>query len=145
MIMSGLVLLFSALVVGILVHVGVFIRGEWHLHILHILISHISIFSLTLHLIYQKKGESFVDAIQDVFVAAVAYLLGLFGSMTIYRLFFHKLANFPGPKLAAVSKLWHVWHIRRSTNYLFLQQLHKRYGKIIRTGQSESKLYHYLT
>lgn len=56
--------------------------------------------------------------------------------MTIYRLFFHPLRRFPGPVLARVSKLWHVFHCINSRNYLLLDKLHLQYGEFVRTGES---------
>ncbi|KAL4954336.1 cytochrome P450 [Aspergillus filifer] len=38
----------------------------------------------------------------------IGYWLGLFGSITLYRAFFHRLRSFPGPPLAKISALWSV-------------------------------------
>ena len=35
----------------------------------------------------------------------------LAGSVLLYRVLFHRLRGFPGPKLAAISKLWHVYEL----------------------------------
>lgn len=76
------------------------------------------------------------DAVGRLAVLALAYFTGLFSSMTVYRLYFHRLSSFTGPRLAAVTKLWHVWHVRDSTNYLLLGEVNKKYGSIVRTGES---------
>lgn len=64
------------------------------------------------------------------FLSVVTLVLYYFG-LGLYRLFFHKLAGFPGPKLAALTywfefyydvypyKHQYVWKIR---------ELHERYG-----------------
>ncbi|KAM0544798.1 hypothetical protein ACHAPJ_011625 [Fusarium lateritium] len=55
----------------------------------------------------------------------------------IYRLYFHPLAKFPGPRLAACSQLWFVraWS---SGRYPFLmRQLHDKYGDVVRISHNE--------
>lgn len=126
----------AALLAGLFAHNAIFIRGEWHMRILQILAGHCLLSLLTVYLVYRDDAAaSFGEASQVVAVMAAVYLGALFGSMTVYRLFFHRLSRFPGPKVAAVTKLWHIWKIRKSTNYLFLQKLHRKYGNIIRTGE----------
>ena len=71
-----------------------------------------------------------------------SFSTGLFSSMAIYRLFFHRARHFPGPKLAAVSKLYHVYQCRKGQNHLFLKQLHERYGTFVRTGPGEITVFH---
>ncbi|KAF4969066.1 hypothetical protein FSARC_3628 [Fusarium sarcochroum] len=55
----------------------------------------------------------------------------------VYRLYFHPLAKFPGPRLAACSQLWFVrtWS---SGRYPFLmRQLHDKYGDVVRISHNE--------
>lgn len=125
-----------AVFVGLFAHNAIFIRGEWHMHILQILVGVGLINVIALYSLYRvAHAPSFGEALSAVFHMNIASLVALFGSMTVYRLFFHKLSSFPGPKLAAVTKLWHVWKVRKSTNFLLLQELHGEYGNIIRTGE----------
>ncbi|KAI1160871.1 cytochrome P450 monooxygenase-like protein [Nemania serpens] len=125
-----------AVAAGVAVHLGIFKHGEWHLHGPHIIAAHLALGSVTL---YYLSG--FDDAVAGVLgrlaVLAVAYLGGLFSSMTIYRLYFHRLSSFKGPRPAAVTKLWHVWHVRDSSNFRFQEEIHKKYGAIVRTGPNE--------
>lgn len=56
----------------------------------------------------------------------VCYVLGLF----VYRLYFHPLAAFPGPKYAAVSR-WHEFYheVVKQGQFTFeVQKLHEKYG-----------------
>jgi hypothetical protein len=130
-----------AALAGLFAHRAIFIHGEWHLHILQILVGVGLMNVAALYALYRlTHASSLGETIGTVFFMDIAWLAGLFGSMTVYRLFFHKLSRFPGPKLAAVTKLWHVWKIRDSTNFLFLQKLHGEYGNIIRTGPNELTL-----
>ncbi|KAI1172957.1 cytochrome P450 monooxygenase-like protein [Nemania sp. FL0916] len=138
---QGQHLAFLALAAGVTVHLGVFKHGEWHLHGPHIIVSHLAVGGVVLYYL-SRLGDSTAEAIGRLSVLALAYLGGLFSSMTIYRLYFHRLSSFHGPKLAAVSKFWHVWHIRDSSNYLFQQKILKEYGTIVRTGPNEITVFH---
>ncbi|KAJ5931968.1 hypothetical protein N7516_006457 [Penicillium verrucosum] len=55
---------------------------------------------------------------------------------------FHRLKHFPGPKLAAVTKLWHVWKCRDSRGHLVLQEWYEKYGEFVRTGPAEITIFH---
>ncbi|KAI8626128.1 cytochrome P450 monooxygenase-like protein [Xylariaceae sp. FL1651] len=123
---------------GVVAHQGLFKHGDWHLHGPHIIASHLVLGVLMLYYITaQTYHSSLTDALGHWAVVAVSYLGGLFGSMTIYRLYFHRISSFRGPRLAAITKLWHVWHIRYSTNHVFQQKIYEKYGPIVRTGPNE--------
>ncbi|KAI1274721.1 cytochrome P450 monooxygenase-like protein [Xylaria sp. FL0933] len=130
-----------AIAAGVVAHHGLFRHGEWHLHGPHIIAGHFVLGAATAYYLSYLD-----DALTGVFGRlaglAVAYLGGLFSSMAIYRLYFHRLSSFHGPKLAAITKLWHVWHVRDSTNFLFQEKIHKKYGTIVRTGPNEITLFH---
>ncbi|KAK2591112.1 hypothetical protein QQS21_011200 [Conoideocrella luteorostrata] len=77
-------------------------------------------------------------------LTSATYLVSLFTSILFYRIFFHQLTKFGfnGPLHMRTSKLWHVWHCRKSQNHLFLDDLNKKYGDFVRTGPSELTVYH---
>ncbi|KAI0024381.1 cytochrome P450 [Xylariomycetidae sp. FL0641] len=56
-----------------------------------------------------------------------------------YRLFLHPLSRFPGPKLAAVSRLYEAYYdIYQNGQYTFkISRLHKQYGPIVRISPYE--------
>jgi len=56
--------------------------------------------------------------------------ISLVASVVIYRLEFHPLASFPGPKLAAVSSLYRIYYdVYKGGRFLNqLKQLHEQYG-----------------
>jgi hypothetical protein len=61
-----------------------------------------------------------------LFAAYASYLVGL----VVYRLYFHPLAKFPGPKYAAISR-WHEFYYEVVLKGKFtfkVQELHKQYG-----------------
>ncbi|KAI3343256.1 cytochrome P450 monooxygenase-like protein [Ustulina deusta] len=130
-----------AVAAGVVVHHGLFRHGEWHLHGPHIIASHVVLgAAAAYYLSYFDDAPTHV--LRRLAVLAVAYLSGLFSSMTIYRLYFHRLSSFRGPRLAAVTKLWHVWHVSDSTNYLFQEKIYTKYGTIVRTGPNEITIFH---
>ncbi|KAL4943883.1 hypothetical protein BDV06DRAFT_188905 [Aspergillus oleicola] len=49
--------------------------------------------------------------------------------IAVYRLFFHPLANIPGPFLARMTWLYSTWfNIVRGRFYIHIQELHEKYG-----------------
>jgi hypothetical protein len=60
-------------------------------------------------------------------VTWATYLLGL----VVYRLRFHPLSKFPGPKYAALSR-WHEFYyevVKKGQFTFVIQEYHKKYGK----------------
>jgi len=142
--MSSLVLPRSAQVIafaiGILTHLGVFIRGEWHLQAPQLVVIHLALVILPwLARILIIPTQAYAIP-WDILACFSSYLIGLFGSISIYRLFFHRLRSFPGPRLAAWTKLWHAYQCRDSRNYLVLDSLHRQYGPFVRTGKYQAVL-----
>lgn len=62
-------------------------------------------------------------------VVLVVYVLCLY----LYRLFLHPLAEFPGPKLAAISNWYEFyWDVVQQGKFTeHIQTLHKQYGKML--------------
>ncbi|RDA90222.1 hypothetical protein CP533_1074 [Ophiocordyceps camponoti-saundersi (nom. inval.)] len=56
-----------------------------------------------------------------------------------YNLYLHPLRGFPGPKLAAASRLYEFWYdVVKDGQYLWkIERLHEEYGPIIRVNPSE--------
>lgn len=125
-----------ASVVGLLVHRCLFIHGEWHLHGPTIASVHLISFAILLPISYQYcYYSSPSENPYIVYASTVAsYLCSLLASIALYRLYFHPLQSFPGPRLAALSKLWHVWKCRDSRDYQVLESWRRQYGTIVRTG-----------
>ena len=124
---------FSA-AVGILSHICIFIRGEHHLRApflfrLYVFLAVALFLSQNLILSYNVREAAYISALLISIYAAA-----LFSSMTIYRIFFHRLRSFPGPPLAKVSKLWHMSKVLDAKQYLFLDSLREQYGDYVRTG-----------
>ena len=121
---------------GILSHNLIFIRNEHHIQA-----PQLFRFFLLLSLLL-FAGEARIWALSNPGQAArtsafivLSYTGSLFTSIAIYRLFFHKLRNFPGPIGARVSKFWHVGKLLGQPNFRVLDELHQQYGDFVRTGE----------
>ncbi|QSZ33222.1 hypothetical protein DSL72_002810 [Monilinia vaccinii-corymbosi] len=57
----------------------------------------------------------------------------------LYRLYFHPLSRFPGPKLAAATLCLEFYHdcIQSGQYFIKIAQWHEQYGPIIRIGPNE--------
>lgn len=55
----------------------------------------------------------------------------------IYSLYFHALANFPGPKLWAISRVPWAFHTVKGDLWQVLETLHEQYGPIVRIAPDE--------
>ena len=84
--------------------------------------------------------QTYACATRNTALIVSSYAFTLFTSITIYRTCFHALLAFPGPRLAGVSKFWHVYHTLDSQNHLLLDRLHEKYGSFVRTGKSQAQL-----
>ncbi|PYH47859.1 cytochrome P450 [Aspergillus saccharolyticus JOP 1030-1] len=55
-------------------------------------------------------------------------------ALAIYRLFFHPLSRYPGPRLATVTDWYVVYYAWRGDLHKQIQQWHGKYGEIVRYG-----------
>jgi len=47
------------------------------------------------------------------------------------------IGNIPGPFPAAISRLWLIIHSRRGDTHREMIRLHRKHGKLVRTGPNE--------
>lgn len=126
----------TAVAAGLLAHLGYFVHGERDLQAANIARVHILATALLPCLLYQLQGLSVTDAVCESLVLDTAYVVALFTSVIVYRIFLSPLRNVPGPPAMRVSKLAHVWHNTDPTkqNCKMLHQLRAQYGDFVRTG-----------
>lgn len=55
----------------------------------------------------------------------------------IYNLYFHPLAHFPGPFFARATRLWYIRKICRGVLTFDLQEIHAKYGTVVRVAPDE--------
>ncbi|KAI1646748.1 cytochrome P450 [Daldinia loculata] len=83
-------------------------------------------------------GSSFLGASAGLCVLARTFNAGLFSSMVIYRLFFHRLRKFPGPFDLKISRFFSVLRVAKEVKYHNdVAKMHEKYGDFIRTGPRE--------
>lgn len=77
-----------------------------------------------------------------VVIACVTWFLYL-GALVIYRLSFHPLRSFPGPRLAAVTWLYKAYYVLVKGGEMLhnVERLHKTYGELCEhTSGDETRL-----
>ncbi|KAI0594386.1 cytochrome P450 [Biscogniauxia sp. FL1348] len=75
-------------------------------------------------------------ALQILTAVSVLLLLNFVGR-SVYRLTFHPLAKFPGPKLAAISDIWYAKAYTSGYYPFIIQKMHAKYGDVIRIAPNE--------
>lgn len=130
---------FISSAIGIAAHLGIFIRGEWHMRAPAVLVIHVLLGTIVVLSEGRKLGISQEPIINAIIIIS-GYLFGLFSSIFAYRLSpFHRLYYFPGPRVAAASKFWHVWQCRDSRNHELMVRLHDEYeSDFVRTGMMKT-------
>ncbi|KAL7936441.1 cytochrome P450 [Trichoderma chlorosporum] len=67
----------------------------------------------------------------------IGVLLLSIATIALYRLSFHPLSRIPGPRLAAISNIWHAYHARNGHMFELGRTLHQKYGEVVRVGPNE--------
>lgn len=66
----------------------------------------------------------------------ISFHAGLFCSIAVYRLFFHRCRKFPGPFGAKLTRLYATRLSARNVQFFReLERLHAQYGDFVRTGE----------
>ncbi|TFK34044.1 cytochrome P450 [Crucibulum laeve] len=107
------------------------------LHFILIALGFVFLAPIVLNPLYQDTSIPY-SLIQS-FVCLSIYLTTLSSSMIAYRLSpWHPLSQYPGPKLAAITKWWMIYFILfRGGRHRILQELHSKYGDSVRVGPNE--------
>ena len=121
---------------GVGSHLAYFIHGEHLTDIPKILATVIFLLCCVLVLLKIVYSFSTLLALSTVLSFSMCYLIGLWTSMIIYRIFFHPLRDWPGPFAARISQFHRVFKVRRLDQYRYLQELHEKYGDFVRIGMS---------
>ncbi|KAI1274257.1 cytochrome P450 [Xylaria sp. FL0933] len=79
----------------------------------------------------QQRSTSFWLA------AALATAITYFVSRAIYLLYFHPYAKFPGPKIAAITDAWFVYHWLTGRYPWTIENVLKKYGDVVRIAPNE--------
>ena len=124
---------------GILSHLCIFHKGEWHLQASAIVPIHLLFYIVLSYLEFTIGCSS--HAIFYASLSGLSYAVCLFASLLVSRVVFSELSQYPGPFLAKVSKFWHIWYSWDSKNYSLLDELRQTYGNFVRTGSDELTIF----
>jgi hypothetical protein len=133
--MSSFPGLFSA-ATGVALHHLLFRYGEWDNSAPVIFGSYLVVFAV----LNALKSIGLVVGFQDsnVYYLLACHLLGLFSSIIVYRVSFHRLRKFPGPTLAGVTSWYaNVLSAKKLHNFEVVDKLHRQYGDYVRVGPRE--------
>ena len=131
--MSEFGTLCTVVVAGFTSHVIYFIHGEYQMRAPWLMLTYFSILIILLIQDWVGGERWFVTKVTTRHV--LSFAISLASSIVLYRLRFHRLCKFPGPTLAKVTKLWHVAQLTTMPNFQLLDDLHRRYGKVVRIGK----------
>jgi len=75
----------------------------------------------------------------ELVVYALPIVFAIWTVLTwIYNLYFHPLARFPGPSLAAMSGWWKIWRYMVTKDHIpKLFEVHEKYGNVVRVAPNE--------
>jgi hypothetical protein len=75
-----------------------------------------------------------------VLFTATSFFLALGASALVtivYRLYFSPLSHLPGPPITALSRLWIMYHEFKGDRTVIIDELHQRYGRVVRIAPDE--------
>ncbi|KAK7418715.1 hypothetical protein QQX98_003733 [Neonectria punicea] len=131
----------AAFAVGVVLHVGVFRRGEWDLYTTKLLGSTVLINIALSYALFTFAADEFDTRWKAYRAASLlvgTVLAGLYSSLVVYRGLFHRLNRFPGPFFARLSNFnVTLLSIKKFQLYEEIQKQHEKYGDIVRIGPSE--------
>lgn len=124
------------LLLGVSLHVLALRNGEWDLSVFKILTAIIAgPFALTICQM-SLHGMAFSSALWESCYLVASSISGIYLSMAVYRIGFHRLNRFPGPFLARLSNFYITGVVfRRHQEYFELENLHRQYGDVVRIGE----------
>lgn len=122
---------------GITAHLLLYRHGEWDVNAPKLVIIYIALL-LVAATLDRVADNTDVELAQRPFAAKTVgyHLLGVYCSMTFYRIFLHRLSRFPGPFLARLSNFYvTALSARKLHLYEETEKLHKKYGDYVRLGK----------
>ena len=131
-----------AVTAGVASHLGFFKQGEHHLQGLRYLQLFLCLSTISIMVLMSWPGMNFRLVFGTTVQFIFSYLVGLYGSLTIYRIFFHPLKKFPGPFSVKITGLWFSARLMRLDAHKKVLALHRKYGDFVRVGSSDISITH---
>ena len=122
-------------IAGPVSHYGIWIHGEWDGRF-HRLVPSISLAQLLMLCLLYWSGHGLIPSVGILSLLNISYVMPLFLSITVYRLFLHPTRLYQGPFWARLSAWWRVNAFLNGDQraYAVTDDLHQRYGDIVRAG-----------
>ncbi|KAE8137385.1 cytochrome P450 monooxygenase [Aspergillus pseudotamarii] len=124
---------------GVSLHTFLYRLGEWDTTSMLLVQIHTLIFvggNLALH--FSLLRWNGLELSPAAFSSLCGYhLLGVYCSMLVYRLFFHRLRRFPGPFFGRLTNFYATTLSINLQKPIEVQKLHRKYGDYIRLGPCE--------
>ena len=76
--------------------------------------------------------QSLSEALLSTGLATFYFTAALTASIVTYRLFFHRLRSFPGPRMAAATKFWNMALCVEGRTPWAIAEEHRKHGDIVR-------------
>ncbi|KAL3462033.1 cytochrome P450 monooxygenase [Aspergillus heterothallicus] len=128
-------------ITGVTTHVALYRHGEWDVAAPKVATAYILLLlgAVATDLLTQAPMNVQRDGVHFSALKAVLWhIVGIYGSMLVYRGAFHRLSEFPGPFLARLSNFYVTGlSARRLHLYEEIEKLHKQYGDYVRLGPTE--------
>ncbi|PYI26854.1 benzoate 4-monooxygenase [Aspergillus indologenus CBS 114.80] len=135
----------SSIALGILAHQTLFRRGDWELYGKTIFEISSTVLVLAAWALWRLEEAPWsmvavIQSLRSLGIYAGSFLLGLYGSLIVYRLGFHPLRRFPGPYAAKLSAFWLVFPGGQTARRL--RRLHQVHGDFVRIRPREISISH---
>jgi len=125
-----------SLLCGVLSEVFLFSRGEWDRHAPRVVQVVAFLAAGSTLIFYNGYGLTLAASLRETVLHGAATLAGIFGSMSVYRLFFHRLRAFPGPVAARISAFWVMKEaLPQMRFFVKVRGLHDQYGDFVRISR----------
>lgn len=125
---------------GVFAHLALFRIGEWDLYTTRLLGGFAvlnAILTYSLPVLAPEIACSYWQAFKAVSTHLLVGIFGIYTSIVVYRAAFHRLNRFPGPFAARLSNFYvSSLSVKRFHLYEEVQTLHKKYGDIVRLGET---------
>ena len=140
--MAVIILQSITVLAGVATHLGFFKHGEHHMYGAQYLQLFFAVFFTAISALIGGAGMSSRQAFVIVDTFTSLYLVGIYGSLVIYRIFFSPLKGFPGPFLSKITNLNFSARLKNSDAHEKVLALHRKYGHFVRLGSSDLSIAH---
>jgi len=126
---------FVSATAGPVSHYAIWTNGEWD-GVFHTRVPSICLSQVLAFFLLHWSGQGWLQSFYILTLLVVSYMISLFTSIIIYRLFLHPTRIYRGPFFARLSSWWRVKTFIDHNEQAFAvtHELHHKYGDIVRVG-----------